>query len=570
MLVDTRTVELTRGFYEWELRGRGWARYPRHVALEPAFQPFLGHSPPTTQRVDDARRETWLSSLVSRLPGRQQTVSSELHEIKAPAPEPRPPELAELSEFVIALPKDARVPRAAVLAWLRALSTISGPVSFELLGGTERVEVRLAVGNPDVSQVIGQLQAVLPSAIVLEAPERLEERWFEVIGDHFAAIEFGLASEFMIPLARFGSGDEPLLPSIAALANVGADELGLVQVLFEETRESWERSLLRAVVTPSGKPFFADAPEITAAARDKVATPLFAVAVRVAAVAQTTDRTWEVLQQLAGGLSHFGNPQANELMPLPTGDLELLESDLIDRTTHRSGMLLSTEELISLVQFPGTGVQVPELWRASEKSKAAPAEVIGQGCFLGKNEHQSQASDVRLPVDAKTKHVHVVGGSGTGKSTLLVRMILEDIEAGHGVGVLDPHGDLIDEVASRIPEDRFTDVVFFDPSEEETAIGWNILGAQSETEKDLLASDLVGVFRRLSTSWGDQMTAVLANAILVFLESDRGGISWTSGASSLMPSSERRSCRPSTTNTLDRSGKRSFRFSSVASPRPQS
>ena len=89
--------------------------------------------------------------------------------------------------------------------------------------------------------------------------------------------------------------------------------------------------------------------------------------------------------------------------------------------------------------------------------------------------------------------------------------------------MLDPHGDLVDEVVRRIPEARVADVVLFDPSDTDVVVGWNILGADSDTEKDLLASDLVGVFRRLSTSWGDQMTAVLANAIMVFLESSRGG-----------------------------------------------
>ncbi len=525
MLVDARIVELTQSFYAWELRGRGWARYPQPVVLEPAFRPFLSHELPRPPAYDDARRPTLLSSLAGLVKGERPEETQSLREIEEPDPilDPRSPEKVELAEFVVALPQDSRVSSGAVVSWLRSLSTISGPASFELLGGGGRVEVRLAIGNADVSQALGQLRAVLPEAVVLGARDSLIERWVQNDGGVFSAVEFGLANEFMVPLARFGPSEEPLLPLVAALADVGNDELGLVQVLFEETREPWEDSLLRSVVTPSGKPFFADAPEITAAAKEKVSTPLYAVCLRVAGVGRDGDSATAVVSRLAAGLSHFGNPRANELMPLPTDAFEILESDLLRRTTHRSGMLLSTEELASLVHFPGAGVRVPELWRASEKTKAAPPEVRGSGCFIGRNEHHREENEVRLSVDAKTKHVHVVGSSGTGKSTLLVRMILEDIEQGHGVGVLDPHGDLIAEVASRLPQERFTDVVFFDPSEDQTAIGWNILGAQSETEKDLLASDLVGVFRRLSTSWGDQMTAVLANAILVFLESSCGG-----------------------------------------------
>src|SRR5690606_18680663 len=89
--------------------------------------------------------------------------------------------------------------------------------------------------------------------------------------------------------------------------------------------------------------------------------------------------------------------------------------------------------------------------------------------------------------------------------------------------VLDPHGDLVDDVLARLPEERIPDAVLFDPSDPEAVVGWNVLSAESEAERQLLASDLVAVFRRLSTSWGDQMTAVLANATLAFLDSPRGG-----------------------------------------------
>jgi predicted DNA-binding transcriptional regulator AlpA len=89
--------------------------------------------------------------------------------------------------------------------------------------------------------------------------------------------------------------------------------------------------------------------------------------------------------------------------------------------------------------------------------------------------------------------------------------------------VLDPHGDLIDKVLGYIPENRVSDVILLDPSDEDYPIGVNILSAHSEQEKTLLSSDLVAGFRRLSTSWGDQMTSVLGNAILAFLESEMGG-----------------------------------------------
>jgi hypothetical protein len=102
-------------------------------------------------------------------------------------------------------------------------------------------------------------------------------------------------------------------------------------------------------------------------------------------------------------------------------------------------------------------------------------------------------------------------------------LIKQDIENGEGVAVLDPHGDLIDRICGVIPQERIDDVVLVDPSDAEYSIGFNILSAHSELEKTLLASDLIAVFQRLSSTWGDQMNSVLQNAILAFLESDRRG-----------------------------------------------
>lgn len=104
-----------------------------------------------------------------------------------------------------------------------------------------------------------------------------------------------------------------------------------------------------------------------------------------------------------------------------------------------------------------------------------------------------------------------------------MNLIIQDIRNGEGICVLDPHSDLIDQVLEHVPEERAEDIVLVDPSDEDYPVGFNILTAHSDLEKNLLSSDLVSVFRRLSTSWGDQMTSVLGNAILAFLESSRGG-----------------------------------------------
>ena len=306
MLVDSRTFELTRCFYEWELRGRGWVRYQHPVVLEPAFAPFVVHLKEEARPHDDAIRASWLSSIAEKLRGapREPAVTHVRLEEGSAEEELRTPEEFEVAEFLLASPEDARIQRSAALGWLRALSAATYPIAFELLSGNRRVEVRLATARVDAPHVLRQLQAALPQTVAMEAPERLEERWSVCSSGAFMAAEFGLAREFMIPLGCASHPlEEPLLPLIASLADIGEGELGLLQVLFEQTRHPWDQNLLRAVTTPSGKPFFADAPEVTAHAKEKVSSPLFAAVLRIGGWSQDPDRASEIVSRVAAGLS---------------------------------------------------------------------------------------------------------------------------------------------------------------------------------------------------------------------------------------------------------------------------
>jgi DNA helicase HerA-like ATPase len=325
----------------------------------------------------------------------------------------------------------------------------------------------------------------------------------------------------MLPLDRPRTfAPDPLTAIVGALAEAKGGEIAILQVLFQGVKAPWAENIARSVVTPSGDPFFADAPELTKLAREKASAPLFAVAVRALARAASEERVRTLLFGTIGALSGATRGE-NELIPLGGGDIEDVLGDVLLRRSHRTGMILSLPEVLPLVHLPSPSI--PGIARDTVRTKSLPEEAREVGLFLGYNVHTGMKREARLSTEARLRHVHVVGASGTGKSTLLVSMILQDIAAGHGVGVVDPHGDLIDEILGLMPESRVEDVILFDPADPDYVVGWNMLSAHSEAEKDMLASDSVAVFRRLATSWGDQMTAVLANAILAFLESERGG-----------------------------------------------
>jgi hypothetical protein len=256
-----------------------------------------------------------------------------------------------------------------------------------------------------------------------------------------------------------------------------------------------------------------------------VSRPLFACIIRVAGRSPSPERATLIARSIGWALNALANPPANRLIPLDNEGYpdDVHELDLLTRATHRSGMILGSSELVSLVHPPSASVRIEKLVRESGKTRPAPALATGHDYVLGTNAHGGRATEVSLSEDQRSRHMYVVGASGTGKSTMLLDLVLQGLGRGEGMAVLDPHGDLVDEIMRRMPPERLDDVVLLDPADGDFPIGFNILSAHTELERTLLASDLVSVFRRLSTSWGDQMTSVLGNAILAFLESERGG-----------------------------------------------
>src|SRR5437016_12065670 len=124
-----------------------------------------------------------------------------------------------------------------------------------------------------------------------------------------------------------------------------------------------------------------------------------------------------------------------------------------------------------------------------------------------------------LPRADRRQHVYVLGKTGTGKTTLLRNLILQDIEAGEGVGVIDPHGDLALDLLEHIPSRRTDDVVYFDPADDEMTVGLNLLKNVPPNRQHLVASGVVSAFKSIwRESWGPRLEYVLYAALAALLE----------------------------------------------------
>lgn len=521
-LPQTAAELATTHFYEWEQLGRGWHIFELPVRLEPPFHPFISHSPKRPIQVpDDGLHLNLLNQVIRYFKNKKQKPAEEEEFVIEPY-------LFRNTErpvcFGITLAKEHKVRIQESEQLLVMLSQCEYPISFEIIGNNRNISIQIACHTSDARKVSGQIQAYFPEAILQEQKDKIDELLLTC--PYISAIDYGLQQEFMRPIAMAESFDlDPFIGLFGAFDQLQEGTHAVIQVQFQSVLHPWAQSIIRSVTDGEGKPFFADAPDMVPLAKEKVAHPLFAATIKVLGTGGDSRKAESVVDVIGKSLVRIYIAPGNCLIPLLNDGYSIQEKadDIVLRQSHRLGMLLNTRELLTLVHLPSQAVTTSKLTRTIRKTKQAPEITKGHTLVLGINEHQGREQKVTVSSEQRRKHTHIIGATGTGKSTLLLSMIKQDIDTGNGVAVLDPHGDLIDSILSLIPEERIQDVVLIDPSDTEYSVGFNILSAHSDTEKEILASDLVAGFKRHSSSWGDQMNSVLANAILAFLESSKGG-----------------------------------------------
>jgi hypothetical protein len=515
--------QLSAQYLQWELRGRGWFVHSEPVALEPPFQRFRGYQISASGNADDARKPS-LAERLLKSAGRWLNTAPDV---------PTDPEETDTEkevtgwsresclEVVLTFPKSPRYRREQMESFLRMCRTCQEPLSFEILADHQEIGIQWACSPEDATQIKTYAETHFPGFSARIEDGQLLQAW-EGTGRKYAAAEIGLGRDFLLPLE---TGKTELLPGLlSALSALEAGEMGLFQVIFEPVVEPWGEGMVDVSTQHDGTPMFKNRPDLAREAAIKARSPLYAVVVRLVTCAEEAPRAWTLLASMTVALNAVARPGGNHLVPLALDDYppEAQEDDILNRQSHRWGMLLSQDELLSLIRLPDDSVVSKKLRQDSGRTRGFTG-TESSGLLLGWNEHAGQRSGVFLTAEQRVRHLHVIGGTGTGKTTFLMNLIRQDMEGSQGFALLDPHGDLIDRLLALVPDNRLDDVVLIDAGDEEFSVGFNILAARSDYQKTLLASDLVSVFQRLSTSWGDQMTVVLRNAILAFLERPEGG-----------------------------------------------
>ncbi len=139
--------------------------------------------------------------------------------------------------------------------------------------------------------------------------------------------------------------------------------------------------------------------------------------------------------------------------------------------------------------------------------------------FFAKTRFRDHNQVFGIKTDDRRRHMYIIGKSGMGKTTLLEQMVTQDIANGHGVAYIDPHGDTAEKMLQIIPPERVKDVIYFNPADQDFPIAFNVLEQVDPQYRHLVASGIVGVFKKLwADSWGPRLEYILRNAVLALLE----------------------------------------------------
>src|SRR6185369_13130915 len=139
--------------------------------------------------------------------------------------------------------------------------------------------------------------------------------------------------------------------------------------------------------------------------------------------------------------------------------------------------------------------------------------------FFAKTNFRNQERVFGIKMDDRRRHMYVIGKTGMGKTNLLENLAIQDIQKGHGIAFIDPHGDTAEKLIKAIPANRINDVIYFNPADQDFPIAFNVMEKVSTEYRHLVASGLVGVFKKIwADSWGPRLEYILRNAILALLE----------------------------------------------------
>jgi hypothetical protein len=271
--------------------------------------------------------------------------------------------------------------------------------------------------------------------------------------------------------------------------------------------------------------------EIIKKLEEKASRPGFRVVIRVVAAAKTAVRAEQIVSTILPVFQIYDIRPFNGLKKKPVSQKKAVYAFATRAGTLSKKMILNTEELNSLWHIPGYHVQNPFIDWLPAKRPSIPLGLVAPGedtVFIGKAKSGMQEQDVYMKREDRFRHLYTLGGSGSGKSVFLTNMILQDIAAGNGVCVVDPHGETVDDVLLRMPKERRDDVIIFSPAFTDRPMGLNMLEYDrlKPTQRTIVIDTLFSIWDKLydlKTTGGPMFESYMKNAMRLVMSHEPSG-----------------------------------------------
>lgn len=425
----------------------------------------------------------------------------------------------------VALPRDNEAKIDAAEQLFASLASIGkdsgfmkhklGPhLSFEIVGTPGDIRFYVNVPNKLRDFVEKQINGSYPDAeIVAMYDPAARPKEGTVIGTEYniftengkvAFTSLKLAEESFKPIKSYKDMPvDPLSSLTSILGKMSEGEGAVIQFLIKPTVSEFKKqgkahltTTKKAEANPETAKYNTDPKELESI-EGKISKPAFDTVIRIVVSSSTKESADAHLDNIYHAFGQYdGN---NHFSKEKLRFKNLFITDFIYRYWPIFGhpSVLSSDELATLFHFPNKSVATPGIHTITSKRAPAPARIPTEGLFLGKSIYRGISRPVFIGREDRRRHTYIIGKTGTGKTEFLKQMIIQDIRNGEGLAVIDPHGDLIEDILKMMPPQRAEDVILFDPSDTTRPMGFNMLDAETEEQRHFVVNSIIGLMYKL-------------------------------------------------------------------------
>lgn len=436
--------------------------------------------------------------------------------------------------------------------------------AFEIVGSQGFIYFYAAVPIALLDVVKQAIVSAYPSTRLEEVAEH---NIFSPIGKATGTLggELVLKEPFAYPIATYQELKRDTMQSLLnAMATLGKEDGAGVQILMRPAHPSWRKEaselaskkrkggdkkllggglakdLATAFVKPPEggkgeepkKPELSNLEQATLDAIDeKTRHPGYEVAIRVVASSNISQRAQSILSNVVASFSLYDAPGKNGFKYVPAKDIDGLVTSYIMRffPQNHNKNILNSVELATLFHFPDErSIPTSQLARQDSKQVDGPRNVPEEGLLLGYNVFRGAKKPIRLSDHDRQRHMYAVGQTGTGKSTFLENLALQDMLNGNGFAFVDPHGDTVERLLAMVPKERTEDVIYFSPADMDYPMGLNLFEFHTPEQKDFLIQEVLNMLYKLYDPqrqgiMGPRYEDMFRNAALAVMADPKGG-----------------------------------------------